>query len=320
MKFSLPLLRGFVEVWNGDDNDAAEFIRLTQTWGGVGDVSYPLHPLVFNLQYNVYSSTRAALEALLMPDFVIATNEPWPLSSAMTAGKDKRKLQSSLNTADVKDDKDRQHTVTHRPDAHRIVQTPGQWCVIPAGSETPFVPIKQTGLIRVAMLIDRSPSVFTPLELSRFTGASSLGAGIGRHAIQSEDGSVSAISKPQPQDNRQQREDAENELRELAEERAKAKRSGDNATLDRVNQQIRAVSETFHVTKDYKVKPQRAFRDEGWKKAQDTVSKTIRQFWDELDDKGWSPLRAELEKQIKLPTLSFSPEDGFVPWEVCRIT
>lgn len=54
---------------------------MAKQWETLDDeTSIPRHPVVWRLIDNVFTSSVTAIRALLWPDAVITTNEPWPLS------------------------------------------------------------------------------------------------------------------------------------------------------------------------------------------------------------------------------------------------
>ena len=156
LKFQLPLLRCDIDLWNSEGNDAQTFVRLTQTWGGVGDVPYPLHPVVNSLRDNVFTSSLAALRALLHPELVIETNEPWPLQDAVPAIRQKHGdptlNDGSASAGSLVSPDEKQHVSDEsefpsddfgtsgsaelvedrRAGVHRLVLTPVGWLIFPA--------------------------------------------------------------------------------------------------------------------------------------------------------------------------------------------
>ncbi len=64
-----------------EDHAPEDFYELAEQWETMdGGTSIPRHPVVWRLIDNVFTSAATAIRALLWPDAVIATNEPWPLS------------------------------------------------------------------------------------------------------------------------------------------------------------------------------------------------------------------------------------------------
>ncbi len=80
-KHQMPLLRSDMTLWGAEDHDSEDFYELAEQWETLdGETNIPLHPVVWRLIDNVFTSSATAIRALLWPDAVIATNEPWPLS------------------------------------------------------------------------------------------------------------------------------------------------------------------------------------------------------------------------------------------------
>ncbi len=80
-KHQMPLLRSDMTLWGRENQDAEDFYELAEQWETLdGGTSVPRHPVVWRLIDNVFTSSATAIRALLWPDAVITTNEPWPLS------------------------------------------------------------------------------------------------------------------------------------------------------------------------------------------------------------------------------------------------
>jgi hypothetical protein len=77
----MPLLRSDMTLWGVEDHDPEDFYELAEQWETLdGGTSIPRHPVVWRLIDNVFTSAATAIRALLWPDAVITTNEPWPLN------------------------------------------------------------------------------------------------------------------------------------------------------------------------------------------------------------------------------------------------
>lgn len=80
-KHQMPLLRSDMTLWGVEDHDPEDFYELAEQWDSLdGGTSIPRHPVVWRLIDNVFTSSATAIRALLWPNAVITTNEPWPLS------------------------------------------------------------------------------------------------------------------------------------------------------------------------------------------------------------------------------------------------
>jgi hypothetical protein len=80
-KHQMPLLRSDMTLWGAEDHDSEDFYELAEQWETLdGGTSIPRHPVVWRLIDNVFTSSATAIRALLWPNAVITTNEPWPLS------------------------------------------------------------------------------------------------------------------------------------------------------------------------------------------------------------------------------------------------
>ncbi|MCD0459533.1 hypothetical protein [Roseiconus lacunae] len=79
-RFQMPLLRSEMKVWGQDDQQPSTFFETVNLWRQMdGGKRYPAHPVRWVLVDDVFTSSIAALRALLNPDLVVTTNEPWPL-------------------------------------------------------------------------------------------------------------------------------------------------------------------------------------------------------------------------------------------------
>ena len=80
-KYKMPLLRSDMTLWGCEDYVYEDFYELAEQWETLDSgVRIPRHPVVWRLIDNVFTSSATAIRAILRPDTVIATNEPWPLS------------------------------------------------------------------------------------------------------------------------------------------------------------------------------------------------------------------------------------------------
>jgi hypothetical protein len=73
------LLQSDMNVWGCEEYpDCDEFFEKIEEWHEPGgkDLRYPKHPLIWRLIHNVFTSSMTAVDALLCPERVIATNEP----------------------------------------------------------------------------------------------------------------------------------------------------------------------------------------------------------------------------------------------------
>jgi hypothetical protein len=86
-RHQIPLLRSDMTVWGCDQYPGwDDFYRLIETWSEPNSdgVCYPMHPLNWRLLFNVFTSSVAAIDALLKPERVITSNEPfedWAIAS-----------------------------------------------------------------------------------------------------------------------------------------------------------------------------------------------------------------------------------------------
>jgi len=80
-KHQMPLLRSDMMLLGTEDHDPEDFYELAEQWETLdGGTSIPRHPVVWRLIDNVFTSAATAIRALLWPDAVITTDEPWPPS------------------------------------------------------------------------------------------------------------------------------------------------------------------------------------------------------------------------------------------------
>ena len=80
-RYQMPLLRCDISLWGrNDDYDLEDFYRISSqwTWGDSPDLCYPSHPIVWRIVDNLFTSSATAIRAILAPNDVIATMNPWP--------------------------------------------------------------------------------------------------------------------------------------------------------------------------------------------------------------------------------------------------
>lgn len=311
-QFRMPLLSCDMYPWGAEDASEDEFYELSEQMSQTGDLSWPLHPACWSLTYNVFTSSAAAIRAILRPDTVIALNEPWPCSEGNL-----RPLPPEV--VDF---------VSPKP-CHRIVHDAVGWHVHFAESPHPLLCSQKAGLQRIAVLI-----LFKGQEV----GASQLSQyGVRPEKYQhshrtihkqkdlsSIDGltvSKTPLSK-QGKDNEDARRRTQDRVDELYRDRQEAQQSKDTtvakAIIAEIDDELSRIRQAYNVDDEGKVKPQRAFRDPQEKKAYDLVAATIKNTIKELKQKAPQHLKAieELEYQIRLPKLVFEQKDHFTPWVV----
>jgi hypothetical protein len=313
MRFSLPLLRGYGELWNGETDDPNEYNRLIQIWGSVGDVSYPMHPLIFNLQFNVWSSSLAAVRALLSPELVVATNTIWPLSDAEALV---RKRTTKGEKPEVAG-QERQE----RCDVHRIVEGPKKWSVLPAGMEFPFTPSKNSGLQRIAAYIANQHRKLPPAEAIEY-GKRPI-SNPGRAVWRTADGKAEQLEhnryRKQSKDTPEGRRQVEEQFRSISEELELARKNSDHAAISRCQVELEALVKEFNIDKKGNVRKQRGFRDMNEKRQKDAIATTIRDTLQELRDNGLPYIAEELNEQLDIAKLEFHAKDHLPQWEIVRL-
>lgn len=307
-KYQLPLLRSDMTLWGAEDSQSDQFFELAEMQVECNGISYPLHPLCFSLVDNVFTSSAAAIRAILQPATVISTNEPWCISTARP---------STLELSH------KQHGGTLKQEEvpyHRLANTPFGWLIYPAGSVR-HLPLSrcQAGLHRIAAMIGQSPTPFDAIDLSGY-GARNFRASSRRaqpRSLASEPGmrERGSLALNQDPDDLETRMMAEERLRELAQDRAQAERTNDTFWLDEINDEVNKIRASLNVTNDNKVRKQRTFRDKNHKKAYDTVVATITNAIEDLKKQSLQ-IGKELERQVRLNELMFVREHAATPWEV----
>jgi len=303
-RFQLPLLSSDLGLWGVEDSDADEFYELTEKLNKTGDVSWPPHPLKWSLTFNVFTSSAAAIRAILRPNAVIAFNEPWPYSEIKS---------NALPPGGID---------VIPTSSHRIVHDQIGWYVHFADSPRPVMCKQKAGLHRMAVLIQRKGSEVEPSELSQY-GARQEPAARKVHKRECVDGSdgltvgKSPFAK-QEKDDEEARRRTQERLDELSRDRKEALRDNNATIIAEIDDEIRQIAEEYNVNENFKVKSQRPFRDLQEKKAYDSVAATIRNAIKELRNVAPQHLKAinELEDQIRLPKLIFVQNEKFTSWVV----
>lgn len=309
--FQMPLLSCEMNLWGAENASQDEFYELSEQMSQTGDLSWPLHPACWSLTYNVFTSSAAAIRAILRPETVIGVNEPWPFSE-----------RSSLPLPP--------EVVDFVPpqSCHRIVIDPVGSHVIFADDPHPVICTHPSGIRVIAVLIQWSGQELEASQLSQYGTRKRHTSRTSRTEKDFDDGDGLTFGKKpfskQSKDNAESRQRTENELEELSQERAEALRDNDVATkliIAEIDEKIRKIKEQYNVDDDadkFNVKPQRAFRDKGEKQAYDLVARNIRNAIAGLRERAPQHLKAikELEDQIGLPKLVFEPNDHFTPWVV----
>lgn len=310
-KFRMPLLSSSMNLWGAEDTSEDEFYERSEQMSRTGDLSWPLHPVCWSLTYNVFTSSAAAIRAILRPDTVIALNEPWPCS----------KIGTRDLTLDIVD-------VIPPTPCHRIVQDAVGWHVHFAGSPHPLLCSHKAGWHQIAVLIRWQGSEFQPSELAQFGSDKTRSYRTPLNLADLDYGDGLTVSKfpfvRHDKDDPDYRRKAEEHLRILSHKREEALRKPDASTpklIEDINEEVYSIAAQLNVNTDngdFEVKPQRPFRDESQQKAYDLVSRNIRNAIAGLKKRAPQYLKEieELEYQILLPRLVFEPKDHFTRWVV----
>ncbi len=311
-RFRLPLLSSSMNLWGAEDANQDDFYELSEQLSQTGDFSWPLHPVCWSLTYNVFTSSAAAIRAILRPDTVIALNEPWPCSEG----------NSKPLPPEVVD-------FVPPQSCHRIVHDAVGWHVHFAESLHPLPCSHKSGLQRIAVLIVFKGQEMKASQLSQYGGRPDKYQQSHRTIHKQEDfdgmdgltvGKL-PLSK-QNKDDKDARRRAQDRLVELRRDEEDALQSKDTtvakAIIAEIEDERSRIHQAYNVGEDDEVKPQRAFRDPQEQKAYDLVATTIKTAIKELKRKAPQHLKAieELEYQIRLPRLVFEQKDHFTPWVV----
>lgn len=83
IRYELPLLRSDLSLWGCEGYSMEQFDDLCGKWvtSDDGQRLYPKHPIIWRLVHNVFTSSAAALRAIVEPTEVIASNDPWPVET-----------------------------------------------------------------------------------------------------------------------------------------------------------------------------------------------------------------------------------------------
>lgn len=318
-RFQMPLLRCDMNRWGAEDADLDQFNDLGELWRRTENSDYPVHPVCWTLIDNVFTSSATAIRTILRPDNVVTTNEPWPTDNSSIRRSVVRPFEQ-LETA--QQNADAAETIS----SHRIVLGPLGWTIEPAGSGQTSSTKFQSGLHRIAALIEHSSKEFDPKELAGYGGRSTKMSSRVLSAHDLDEGHSlrlrNRIGLKQDQDDEQGRRDAKNELLEWIEVKTKAEATGNKMELEEAEEHIESIRKQFNVTEDGTIKPQRPFRDKNDKNAKDTVSTTMKKAVADLK-KQLPELESEFDRLLaqitfSKPTLKFEPNPEWTNWTVVR--
>lgn len=310
-RFQIPLLRCEMSLWGAEDSHPDDFIELSKQISQTGDLSWPLHPACWSLTYNVFTSSAAAIRAILRPETVIGINEPWPISDVQKADRS----ETSQPPGD-------EGGIVTGP-CHRLVFSSMGWCLQLADSDRQIWTEYQAGLHRIAALIENTGVSFNEEELYKF-GARNFRQGRPvrkKKHLDGEDGVTERKNQKLWQrtiDEAGCREIGE-ELRELLKDRDEANEIQDFKWLESIEDRIAAIKKVVYVNKEGIVVP-RMFRDPQQKKDYDaicaTMDKSIRDLKRQLPAQ--CTAIKELEDQLFYAALKFEPNDKYTQWRVLR--
>lgn len=304
-QFQMPLLCSDMTLWGAEDFNQDDFYELAEQMSQTGDVAWPLHPVKWSLTYNVFTSSAAAIRAILRPQTVIGLNEPWPNDKATA-------IHIPEENGDIA-----------TASCHRLVRTEMGWILQLAESHRPIWTECQSGLHRIAELIDKCGQSFTEEDLYKY-GARNFRQGRPIHKkklLDAEDGITERKNQKMWQrtiDEAGCRKVGEN-LQELINDRDQANDAQNFPLVDEIEKQIAAIKKAYYVNKDGIVVP-RLFRDAQQKKNYDAICATIDDSIQSLKKQLPAQCTAmkELEDQLVYANLKFEPNEKYTPWRVVR--
>ena len=216
-RFDMPLLRCTMKTWGREEDEPVELFDTANLWRHIdGGSRYPAHPIRWALTDDVFTSSIAALRALLYPHLVITTNEPWPLANSLTRdgnSESSTAIQFQQDaphaeiTTDNSEDSPSENATERIVDSpvdgnasvmaenaearptkvHELIQTQNsKWQVRFDGSDLAEVVNQQAGLHRIVYLIEHSPNSVDPVTLHRMSGQAVKRGGRPRRASEVE--------------------------------------------------------------------------------------------------------------------------------------
>lgn len=320
-RFQMPLLRCEMDLWGAEDADQDDFYELSKLFNQTDGVFWPLHPVRWSLTYNLFTSSAAAIRLILRPKTGIGCNEPWPFSNEQTADKPETPQPPEDEGSIVP------------TSCHRLVFGSTGWCLQLADSDRPFGTKYQTGLQRIAALVECSGE---PIELKTLYGYGgrafrNVRTAHKRQNLETGDHltiSKSLINSYMDPDTEEGRQKIGEQLQQLLEDKEKAIQQGNATWLNETQAEIDDINKHCRSTKDGEVLRQRKPRDKERKWDRDAVIKTIEDAILDLKRQ----IRAlkpqvpehvtaleELKAQISFdPEFKFEPKPGHTPWQVVR--
>lgn len=302
-RFRMPLLRCEMSLWGAENADQDEFIELAEQLSQAGDVSWPLHPLKWSLTYNVFTSSAAAIRAILRPETVIGINEPWLVTQR----------ESRLAT---NDDIDLSAT-----SCHLLVFDAVGWSIQVAGAARRLGTTYQAGLHRIAALIEKSGTPVAAEELSKFGGRSFRKGGrkLMRDSWDEGDGLTERKSL-RIHENDIDREGVA-KIEERIQEIDGQLEVATEAQREKLLEEIDWLKKTYHITADGRVIP-KLIRDLQAKRVYDNVRHTIEDSLSDLKQRftDQDAVIEELNRQVVYENKQFvfTPMAGLTPWKVVR--
>ncbi|MEK6262491.1 MAG: hypothetical protein AABP62_28165 [Planctomycetota bacterium] len=318
-RFQMPLLRCELSPWGVEDPDPDDFFELMEQMSQTGDIYWPKHPACWSLTYNVFTSSAAAIRAILRPKTVIGVNEPWPYAMVDTGTSSNEQTADKSETPQFPEDEDESVS-----SCHRLVRDPRGWSLQLADSNRRIFSKHQAGLHRIATLIQNSGESFPPKKLYQY-GARPVRSGpkiLNRNELDDSDGLSERTTQSlrQSKDDEVGRRQAGEQLRELLEVRAEAIRTENLPLLEKTEMQIAVINQSYYVKDDGTVARQRLFTDPDERKPYDTVCATIRDAIRDIKRQlpGQVEPLNELESQLVFPDLMFQPKANHARWLVVR--
>lgn len=316
-KYQMPLLRHDMYLWEAEDAELEEWCELLEHWDTLDDgTTFPRHPVVRRLVDNVFTSSMTAIRALLWPDLVIATNEPWPVVGGIVQAASK--VECATETVDNAERK-------LDPNCHQLIFEDVLCSIVRSGTGQRLCFQKKVGFQYIAMLLKSPDKKFTPMEVYSILGQkpTNYGHAATRHDKEGQSEAALQMTVRDSLDTEQELVDlladqeARAEYERLLERYEQAHLpSGDDAEESlRLEEKIAAFRRGFVHDRDEKGKV-RHFPKPEWEKSRKAVSAGISRAIKEIKAKS-EDLAKQLEVQIDRSSgFTYRPKPDLPRWEV----
>ncbi|QGJ68644.1 Hypothetical protein PBC10988_3050 [Planctomycetales bacterium 10988] len=316
-KYQMPLLRSEMSLWGVESYELEEFYDLAEHWDtSDDDTKFPRHPVVWRLIDNVFTASMTALRALLKPDVVIATNEPWPITMGLA------ETSAAIDGDGVVGEKPLQES---KANCHRMNFDRLHWRIIPADERDVILLPNEVGVRHIALLLGSPDERFTPMVMVRNNGVRptqirAICDKLSSHEIADAASDLSvrdSLDWDEAVIDRECDDELRAEYKRLEDSLEDARELGNVKEVERLRPGFQALMKQFRMDHDRSGRI-RLFQKSHWERSRKNVGNAINRAIESIRKRS-SALAEQVDAQIDRQSgFTYRPIDALPSWTVSR--